>query len=137
MPTFAANLHYLFNEVPFLERFAHAAASGFRAVEFQVPYDFPAQQLADLLTRHELALALIDTPTGNWQASERGLASVPGREQEFLEGLEKTLSYAQVLKPDCVHGRHRDRTHQQQDGRSVIADLSAASIGRERTPKSD
>lgn len=89
MPTFAANLHYLFNEVPFLERFAHAAASGFSAVEFQVPYDFPAQQLADLLTRHELALALIDTPTGNWQAGERGHASVPGREQEFLEGLEK------------------------------------------------
>ena len=33
MPRFAANLSYLFNEVPFLERFAEAAHAGFRAVE--------------------------------------------------------------------------------------------------------
>ncbi len=103
MPNFAANLHYLFNEVPFLERFARAAAWGFRAVEFQVPYDYPAQQLVDLLTQHQLALALIDTPTGDWQAGDRGLASVPGREKEFLIGLEKTIEYARALKPECVH----------------------------------
>lgn len=103
MPNFAANLHYLFNEIPFLERFARAASWGFRAVEFQVPYDYPAQQLADLLAQHKLTLALTDTPTGNWQAGDRGLASVPGREKEFLAGLEKTITYARVLKPDCVH----------------------------------
>ena len=103
MPNFAANLHYLFNEVPFLDRFKCAAACGFRAVEFQVPYEWPAQQLADLLAQHELALALIDTPTGNWQAGERGLASVPGRKADFLAGLEKTIAYARVLKPECVH----------------------------------
>lgn len=103
MPRFAANLHYLFSEVPFLERFARAAASGFRAVEFQVPYDYPAQQLMDLLAEHRLALALIDTPTGNWQAGDRGLAAVPGREVEFQSGLAKTVEYARVLKPECVH----------------------------------
>jgi hydroxypyruvate isomerase len=103
MPNFAANLHYLFSEVPFLERFERAAACGFRAVEFQVPYDWPPLQLGDLLAKHQLALALIDTPTGNWQAGDRGLASVPGREAEFLAGLEKTIAYARVLKPDCVH----------------------------------
>lgn len=103
MPKFAANLHYLFSEVPFLERFERAAGCGFCAVEFQVPYDWPPQQLADLLAKHPLALALIDTPTGNWQAGDRGLASVPGREAEFLIGLEKTIAYARVLKPECVH----------------------------------
>ncbi len=103
MPNFAANLHYLFNEIPFLERFERAAAWGFRAVEFQVPYDYAAEQLASLLAQHKLALALIDTPTGNWQSGDRGLASVPGREAEFLAGLEKTIAYARVLKPDCVH----------------------------------
>jgi 2-dehydrotetronate isomerase len=103
MPKFAANLHYLFSETPFLERFERAAAFGFRAVEFQVPYDWPAQQLADLLAKHQLALALIDTPTGNWQSGDRGLASVPGREAEFLAGLEKTIAYARALKPECVH----------------------------------
>ena len=32
MPRFAANLSMLFTEVPFLERFGRAAASGFAAV---------------------------------------------------------------------------------------------------------
>lgn len=103
MPKFAANLHYLFSEAPFLERFARAASCGFRAVEFQVPYDYPAQQLAGSLAEHRLALALIDTPTGDWQAGDRGLAAVPGREVEFRSGLEKTIEYARVLKPECVH----------------------------------
>src|SRR6185437_7140285 len=34
MPRFAANLSFLFDEVPFLERFGEAAHGGFRAVEF-------------------------------------------------------------------------------------------------------
>ena len=33
MPRFAANLSMMFNEVPFLERFARASAAGFEAVE--------------------------------------------------------------------------------------------------------
>ena len=39
MPRFAANLAYLFTERPLIERFAAAAAAGFRAVELQLPYD--------------------------------------------------------------------------------------------------
>lgn len=46
MPRFAANLHYLFSELPFLDRFEAAAAAGFKAVEFQVPYDYPTAELA-------------------------------------------------------------------------------------------
>ncbi len=34
MPKFAANLSMMFTEVPFLDRFAAAAAQGFNAVEF-------------------------------------------------------------------------------------------------------
>jgi hydroxypyruvate isomerase len=57
MPRFAANLHYLFNEVPFLERFAAAAHAGFQGVEFQVPYQWPAAELSTLLREHRLELA--------------------------------------------------------------------------------
>jgi hydroxypyruvate isomerase len=39
VPKFAANLHYLFSEVTFLDRFEAAARAGFKGVEFQVPYD--------------------------------------------------------------------------------------------------
>jgi hydroxypyruvate isomerase len=83
MPRFAANLHYLFNEIPFLERFAAAAHAGFQGVEFQVPYQWPAAQLSSLLRENRLELALIDTPQGDWDAGERGLAALPGREDEF------------------------------------------------------
>src|SRR6187401_2866476 len=43
MPRFAANLHWLFTERPFLERFAAARAAGFDAVEFPSPYGHPPQ----------------------------------------------------------------------------------------------
>ena len=103
MPRFAANLHYLFNEVPFLDRFELAARVGFRGVEFQVPYDWPADVLAALLRRYDLAMVLIDTKPGNWAAGERGLAAVPGRQQEFRRELDAAISYSQTLRCDTVH----------------------------------
>ena len=48
----AANLHFLFTEVPFLDRFAAAARAGFKAVEFPDAYDHPPAVLADQLARH-------------------------------------------------------------------------------------
>jgi|TARA_B110000977_G_scaffold200099_1_gene289457 hydroxypyruvate isomerase len=39
MPRFCANLTMLFAELPFLERFAAARATGFDAVEVLFPYD--------------------------------------------------------------------------------------------------
>ena len=44
MPRFAANLTMLFNEVPFLDRFAAARRAGFRGVEYLFPTSFPAGQ---------------------------------------------------------------------------------------------
>ncbi len=40
MPKFAANLTMLFNEMPFVDRFAAAKAAGFSGVEYLFPYDF-------------------------------------------------------------------------------------------------
>ncbi len=80
MPKLAANLSMQFNEVPFLERFARAAEAGFEAVEFLFPYDHAPGDLAALLARHGLEQALFNLPAGDWQAGERGLAAVPGRE---------------------------------------------------------
>ena len=46
MPRFAANLSMMFNEVPFLDRFALAAKAGFKGVEFLFPYEHPAAEIA-------------------------------------------------------------------------------------------
>ena len=47
MPRFAANVSFLFNEVPFLERFAEAAHAGFRAIECTFPYEVSAREIAE------------------------------------------------------------------------------------------
>eukprot|EP01041_Mallomonas_annulata_P020370 gene20370-40114_t len=39
----------LWNELPFLDRFAAASKAGFKAVEFLFPYDFPAEEIANRL----------------------------------------------------------------------------------------
>src|SRR5215813_12176256 len=81
MPRLAANLGYLFADRPLLERFAAAAASGFKAVELQFPYGQPAAAVRREIERHRLRILGINTPLG--AAGEAGLAGVPGRERDF------------------------------------------------------
>lgn len=103
MPKFAANLTMMFNEVPFMERFGAAAKAEFKAVEFLFPYDFPADDIAQQLKANELENVLFNMPPGDWNAGERGMASLPGREAEFREGLAKAISYAKVLGTPRLH----------------------------------
>ena len=83
MPKFAANLSFIFQEVGFLDRFAAAAACGFKAVEYLSPYEHPPEVIVEQLNRHGLVQALFNMPPGDWAAGERGTAALAGREQEF------------------------------------------------------
>ncbi|WP_017349106.1 HPr family phosphocarrier protein [Pantoea sp. A4] len=103
MPKFAANLSMMFTEVPFLERFAAAAAAGFTAVEFLFPYDYPATQLKQLLDDNQLKLVLFNTAPGNVAAGEWGLAATPGREADARADIDRALEYALVLGVPQVH----------------------------------
>ncbi|MEI6027587.1 MAG: 2-oxo-tetronate isomerase [Betaproteobacteria bacterium] len=103
MPRFAANLSMLYNEHPFLDRFAAAAADGFTAVEYLFPYDFTAPELARQLADHGLQQVLFNAPPGDWNAGERGLACLPGRQTEFRAGLQRALDYAQTLNCPRIH----------------------------------
>ncbi|MBN9603559.1 MAG: hydroxypyruvate isomerase [Afipia felis] len=98
MPRFAANLTMLFNEVPFMERFAAAAKAGFKGVEYLFPYDFPAEELAKQLSTHGLTQVLHNLPAGDWGKGERGIAIFPDRVDEFKAGVTKAISYAKALK---------------------------------------
>lgn len=97
----------LFTELPFLDRFAGAASSGFRAVEFLFPYDFEVGALREALGRAQLKLDLFNLPAGNWAGGERGTAVLPERRAEFRRGLEAALRYAAALetrKLNCLVG---------------------------------
>ncbi|MDF9787937.1 hydroxypyruvate isomerase [Polynucleobacter sphagniphilus] len=107
MPRFAANLTMLFNEDPFMERFARAKIAGFNAVEFLFPYAFPAQEIKAKLDQYALQLVLHNLPAGNWDAGERGIACLPDRVEEFRQGVSKAIEYAKVLEVpqlNCLAG---------------------------------
>ncbi len=103
MPKFAANLSFIFQEVGFLDRFAAAAACGFKGVEYLSPYDHRPEVIAEQLNRHGLEQALFNMPPGDWTAGERGIGALPGREQEFRDGVETALVYAKATKCRILH----------------------------------
>jgi hydroxypyruvate isomerase len=103
MPRFAANLTMMYNEHPFIERFAAAAKDGFKAVECLFPYEFAAAELRARLDAHGLAQVLFNAPPGDWAGGERGIAALPGREDEFKRGIDTALEYAAVLGNRKVH----------------------------------
>lgn len=86
-----------------MDRFDRAHAAGFTAVEYLFPYAFAAEELADQLSRSNLDQVLFNTPPGDWDKGERGLAAVTGREQEFLDGVATALMYAKALNCPRIH----------------------------------
>ncbi len=107
MPRFSANLSMLYPELPFLERFAAAAADGFRALEYVGAYDHPPELIAELLARHGLEQALFNFPAGAWDKGERGLGGLPGREAEFRDSIETAIRYAKAThctRLNCLAG---------------------------------
>src|ERR1700722_15574193 len=103
MPRLAANLSMMFNELPFLDRFAAARKAGFDGVEFLFPYEHPAAELRKRLDDAGLTQALLNMPPGDWSKGERGLASLPGRQSEFRNGVKQALDYAEALGCKLVH----------------------------------
>jgi 2-dehydrotetronate isomerase len=103
MPRFAANLTMMYGDVDFRDRFTSAATDHFSAVEYLFPYEYPAEQLAGLLQANDLVQVLFNAPPGNWDAGERGLACLPGREAEFREGIRTALAYAAALDCPRIH----------------------------------
>jgi 2-dehydrotetronate isomerase len=104
MPQFAANLSMMYTEHAFLDRFAAAAADGFKAVEYLFPYEFDRAVLARQLADHGLKQALFNGPPGDWTQGERGMACLPGREAEFRRSItELALPYAQALGCPRLH----------------------------------
>jgi hydroxypyruvate isomerase len=104
MPRFAANLSMMYTEHDFLDRFGAAARDGFRAVEYLFPYAFEPVELAQRLADHGLAQVLFNAPPGDFDAGERGLACLPGREEAFRRAfVEQALPYAAALRCPRVH----------------------------------
>lgn len=103
MPKFAANLSMMFNELPFLARFAAAADAGFTGVEYLFPYEFPTELIAAELKKNTLENVLFNLPPGDWASGERGTTCLPGREEEFRTGVATAIQYARKLDTIRLH----------------------------------
>jgi 2-dehydrotetronate isomerase len=103
MPRFAANLSWLYQELPFLDRFEAAARFGFKGVEFLFPYEFRSAEIADKLQKTGLTAVLFNLPPGDFAAGERGIGALPGREQEFRDSIRLALEYSEALSVQRLH----------------------------------
>ena len=107
MARLAANVSTLFPELGFLERFAAAARAGFKAVEYQFPYQWKAEDIAERVRAAGLQVVLHNLPAGDFARGERGIAALPGREREFREGVERAIDYARAVncpRLNCLAG---------------------------------
>jgi hydroxypyruvate isomerase len=120
----AANISTMFTELPFAERIEAAANAGFRAVECQFPYVVEPAEIAGRLAAFDMKWVLFNAPPGKFELGERGIASLPGREQEFDAGIARALEYVTAGGCNLVHvmagllpaGADRDRHKDQYIG---------------------
>jgi hydroxypyruvate isomerase len=107
MPRFSANLSFLWNDIPFAERFGAAARAGFASVEYMFPYALEPEDLSARLRESSVRQDLFNLPAGDFDAGERGVAVDPDRRDEFRTGVERALRYADMLecrKLNCLAG---------------------------------
>uniref|UniRef100_A0A8B9LHT0 Putative hydroxypyruvate isomerase n=1 Tax=Astyanax mexicanus TaxID=7994 RepID=A0A8B9LHT0_ASTMX len=101
---FCANISWLFTELPeFSQRAQAAARAGFQAVEAAWLYDSDPGELRSVAERTGLEVALINTPPGDLKNGDLGLGAVPGREQDFRQGLDQAVQYAKILNCKRIH----------------------------------
>jgi len=129
MPKFAANLTMLFNEVPFLERFALARQAGFSCVEYLLPYAYSVNELKARLQDNSLTQALFNLHCGDWAAGDRGIAAQPGREAEFRAGLAQAVEYARGLgvpRLNCLAGKRTPQHSEAEHWTALVQNVKFA-----------
>lgn len=103
MPKFAANLTYLFTELPMINRFIAAKEAGFSGVEVLFPYDLSAKELRDEARQAGLEFVSLNTPPANWAGGPRGFAAVPGLQERFRADFERVLRFAETVQSRHMH----------------------------------
>ena len=107
MPRFAANISFMFTELPFLDRFNAAAEAGFGAVEFHYPFDYDPRDVRARLDHYRLVPVLINIRAGLPVLGEWGFAGVPGREGSFRLCVSEAIEYALAIgvsQLNCLAG---------------------------------
>lgn len=133
----SANVSLLFTEVPYLERFAAAAAAGFTAVETWWPFptaDPSRAQQEDLVRAIDeagLMLTGMNVFAGNMAAGERGIACLPARSGELetsLAALRWIAEHTGCRGFNLLHGQVPDGADATARRAAVLACRRAADV---------
>jgi hydroxypyruvate isomerase len=100
-PRFAANLHWLFTDLPMCARFEAARMAGFDGVELLWPYDAAPTDWERWAEAGGLPVVQINTPRG--KDGEMGLAAVPGAQARFRDSFRQAEEAALALGADRIH----------------------------------
>lgn len=103
MPSFSANLGFLWTDRPLPDAIRAAKRAGFDAVELHWPYDTPPADVAAALAETGLPLLGLNTRRGDVAAGDNGLCALPGREAEARAAIDEALGYASVVGAANVH----------------------------------
>lgn len=103
MNKFSANIAFMFQERPFLDRIDAAKAAGFDCVECHFPYEFPIPVLREKLAKASVKLTGLNTAPGDVSKGEWGMAGMPGREADFRRDFDQAMQYATALNVPAIH----------------------------------
>ena len=99
----AANLSFLFTDLPLLERIEAAKDAGFDGIELLFPYDTDPRAIREQAQRHAMPVVQINSPPGNREAGEVGFASLPDRERDFQDSVRKAFAFLNDCGSSQVH----------------------------------
>ena len=100
---FAPNLHFMYQEHSFFDRFAAARADGFTSVEICFAYDVGVGEVARALEDAKQSLVSFNFPAGELVLGEkRGIAGLPGYEADHRIQIEEGIEWAHKL--GCTQG---------------------------------
>jgi hydroxypyruvate isomerase len=91
------NISILFTELPYLERFAAAAAAGFQAVESWWPRGEDLNHVRDAARDAGVELAVLNFDAGDMPGGDRGLLSDLERDAAFRDNVPLALELAAAL----------------------------------------
>jgi hydroxypyruvate isomerase len=132
---YLANCSILFPDVPLLERPAAARAAGFDAVEFWWPFpsatpsDAEVDRFVTAVEDAGVQLVGLNFAAGDMPAGDRGLASWPGREREFLDSVDVAVGIAGRLGTvafNALYGNRVDGHFPEEQDELAVRTLAAA-----------
>jgi hydroxypyruvate isomerase len=137
---YTANCSMLFTERPLLDRPAAAKAAGFDAVEFwwpfasAVPGDIEADHFVRAVEDAGVQLTGLNFFAGDMPGGDRGLVSLPQRQQEFRDNIVATIEVGARLGTrafNALYGNRVENVTPQQHDDVAVENLARAAAAAE------